>query len=225
MILSPELDEYCDLFSSPESELLKKIKLKTEEKFPGVQMISGPQMGGLLKFLIRLKKAKFVLEIGTYSGYSALSMAEAFDEMYRHEPHFDGYIMTIERARETLDFAQRFFDESSPLGEYIRPRWGEAPAIFDLLDREADYLFDLIFIDADKASVIKYYEWALRHLSPHGVMIVDDVLWYGKVLTPDQDKRAASMHAFNQHVQQDSRVSHVVLPIRHGVQLIQKKQK
>jgi predicted O-methyltransferase YrrM len=221
MILSPELDQYCDFFSSPESALLKKIRIKTEERFPGVQMICGPQIAGLLQFLIKLKKMKFILEIGTYSGYSAIAMAQAFEELYQNQSNFDGFIMTIERAKETLNFAQGFFDESV-LGKYIQPRWGEAPAVFNALDLEANYIFDLIFIDADKASVIKYYEWALKHLSPEGVIIVDDVLWYGKVLTPELDKRAASMHFFNQYLQKDSRISHVLLPIRHGVQLIQK---
>ena len=209
MTLSAELENYCGLFSSEESETLKTIRLKTTEEFSASQMVCGPLVANFIQSLIKLNQASRVLDIGTFTGYSAVAMAESLAGIE---------VITLEKSKEAFDFAVSMF-EMSTHAQSIHPRLGEAMDLLETLSGE----FDLIFIDADKASTLKYYEWSLSHLSPRGVILVDDVLWYGKVLDPTSDKRAFSMHRFNEYLKADSRVFHVLLPIRHGLQMILKK--
>jgi len=207
MIVLPEIDRYCDQWSGEESELCRELRLVTIEKFSGSEMICGPQLGGLLRSFVHALNAKRILEIGTYTGYSALMMGEAF--------HSETELITIEKSLPAIHFAQSFF-ERSVFGSQIKIHEGQALQVLETLSGD----FDLVFIDADKANTFNYYEWALKHLSSHGVIVVDDVLWRGEVLNPHLDKRAQGMHDFNQALKQDSRVRQVLLPIRHGVQVI-----
>jgi predicted O-methyltransferase YrrM len=127
-------------------------------------------------------------------------------------------VITIEKSRESFEFAKTMI-RGAPFEPYIEFQHGDALTLLKSLDGT----FDFIFMDADKAGTQEYYEWSVQHLSPRGTLLVDDVLWYGKVLDPGSDKRALSMHAFNQFLKQDPRVSHVLLPIRHGLQWVIKK--
>lgn len=207
-MIDAAIDRYCDQHSYPESPLLKQLRAETAERFPASHMISGPQVAALLALLIRSLNATHVLDVGTYTGYSALVCAEALPD--------EGRVITLESAKETLDFAKTFF-KASEVGYKVQPILGDAKqSILTLKD-----LFDVAFIDADKMAVPVYVEAILTRLKPRGVIVVDDVLWYGKVLDPQTDKRALALHAFNESISKDPRVHTTIWPIRHGVHVIQ----
>ncbi len=234
-----ELEKYCEFFSSKESPFLEKIRVKTAEfysakypndpnrppspgGYPGGKMISGPQVVGFIQFLMRIQGASKILDIGTYTGYSAIAMAEVLAEL-ESKSGIKGSIVTLEKSREALDLATSFFNKTS-LGGYIQPLLGEAKKLLSLPELDQQY-FDLVFIDADKGSSLEYVDWALKHLTPRGVIIVDDVLWYGQVSegangSATLDKRAGAMHRLNEHLSKNPLIYHQLLPIRHGLQVI-----
>jgi len=207
-IVDNAIETYASHHTTPLPPLLEELQRETHQKMPTPQMLSGQLEGTLLQFLIRLSGARNVLEIGTFTGFSAQMMAAALPN--------DGKVLTCEVEPKARDMAQDFFSRS-PHGHKIEVLMG--PALETL--KQVPGPFDLVFIDADKESYIQYYEMALERLAPRGLIAVDNVLWSGRVLDPQHDSDKA-IAAFNHHVQHDNRVVNVVLTIRDGLMLIQR---
>ncbi|MDZ4277910.1 MAG: O-methyltransferase [Dehalococcoidia bacterium] len=209
-LVPEEIESYAMAHSTPLPPLLDELVSETRKEMGGrALMLSGQLEGTLLQMLAASLGAKRVLEVGMFTGFSALMMAAALPD--------DGQVVTCEIDPKAIAFARRFFDRS-PHGKKIEVR--EGPALDTL--KQLDGPFDLVFIDADKPNYIPYYEEALRLLSPAGVIAVDNVLWSGNVLDP-QDDQARAIVAFNERVERDDRVTNVVLTVRDGLTLIRKK--
>jgi len=204
-----EIDEYARGHTTPPDELLQRLYDETHEKLNAPQMLTGPLEGRFLQTLVWAAKARRILEIGTYSGYSALSMAAALPD--------DGELITCDVWEEANEVARRYAAES-PHGHKIDFRLGPALKTIETLEGP----FDLIFIDADKENYINYYEQALPLLAPTGLIVVDNVLWSGRVLDP-KDESDHAIVTFNDHVAQDERVTQVILTVRDGVMLVRKR--
>ena len=210
MIVDPELERYAADHSSPEAPHLAAAAARTREASQSHAMMVGPLEGQLLALMVALTGARRVLEIGTFTGYSALSMAAALGE--------GGTIVTCELDPEHAALAQGHFD-ASPFADRIDLRLGPALETVAGLDGP----FDLVFIDADKTSYDDYYEAVLPKLAPRGVILVDNVLWRGEVVgPPSDDADTAALQAFNDKVAADARVVAVLLPIRDGITVIRR---
>lgn len=210
-IISKKIDEYCLRHTTPRDKLLQALERYTQRHCDFPQMLIGPHEGALLALLVRLTGARRVLEIGTFTGYSALCMAEALPR--------NGRLTTCEINPERAAIARSFF-KRSPHGRKIKLRLG--PALETLADLPRSASFDFVFIDADKENYVNYYEAVLPHLRPGGVIVADNVLWSGRVLAPKK-KTDRAIVAFNKHVHRDRRVGSVLLPVRDGVYLIRKR--
>jgi caffeoyl-CoA O-methyltransferase len=174
-------------------------------------MLIGPHEGALLAMLVRLSGARRILEIGTFTGYSALCMAGALPK--------NGRLITCEIKPEHADIAQSFFGRS-PHGRKIKIHLGPALETLASLPRAAR--FDFVFLDADKENYVNYYEAVLPRLRPGGLIVADNVLWSGRVLAPKK-KTDLAVARFNKHVRRDPRVECVMLPLRDGVSLVRKR--
>jgi caffeoyl-CoA O-methyltransferase len=205
-LLSDAIEAYADAHATPLEPLLEELHETTYASMSSPQMIAGPVLGRLLRFLVAMVEPRLVVEIGTFTGYSALAMAGGLPE--------GGRIVTCEVSPERAQFAQSWFDRS-PLGERIELRVGPALATVESLDGP----FDFVFIDADKDGYPGYYEAVVPKLSPRGVIAVDNTLYGGDVADPRDDHDRA-MAAFNDHVQADPRTGNVLLTVRDGVTLI-----
>ncbi len=209
-LVPEEIDNYAASHSTPLPALLEELVAATEEKMGArAMMLSGQLEGTLLQTLVAAIGARRVLEVGMFTGFSALMMAQALPP--------DGRLTTCEIASDAIDLARSFFQRSEH-GSKIEIK--EGPALETLKGLEGP--FDLVFIDADKRNYIAYYEAALDMLSPAGVIAVDNVLWSGRVLDP-QGADDEAIVAFNQHVAQDERVTQVILTVRDGVMLIRRR--
>ena len=209
-LISKPIETYVHKHTSSVSQLLEELEHETRETTEYPQMLSGKVEGLLLQMLIKISGAQKVVEIGTFTGYSALLMAEGLDE--------DGELITCEISEEYADIARRYF-EKSPHGKKIHLR--RAPAL-ETLRRMADSSTDFVFIDADKGSYPLYYEESLRILKTGGLIVADNALWYGRVLSPEDDESRA-IASFNETVKNDERVEKVLMTIRDGVYLIRKR--
>ncbi len=209
-IIPRKIEEYCLRHTTARDKLLRELEKYTQQHCADAQMLIGPHEGALLAMLVRLSGARRVLEIGTFTGYSALCMAEALPE--------DGALITCEINPERADMARSFF-ERSPHGRKVELRRG--PALDTLARLPAAMNFDFVFIDADKENYVNYYEAVLPRLRTGGVIAADNVLWSGRVLAPKR-KTDRAVVAFNKHVRRDPRVECVMLPVRDGVSLIRK---
>jgi caffeoyl-CoA O-methyltransferase len=210
-LVSPEIEVYAQAHSSPESTVRRALREETQQKMEYAQMLVGPLEGAFLQMMTQLVGAKRVLEIGMFTGYSALCFAEALPE--------DGMVVTCEIDEESAALARQYFSRS-PVGKKIDIRMGAALETMSGLTG----LFDVIFIDADKFNYVNYYRRALDLLSPKGVILIDNVLWSGEVLKqPPPDDRTAVIQELNRAVAQDSRVNAVLVTIRDGI-LVVKKQ-
>ena len=205
-IFSEALDAYLDAHATPLDPLLQENYEATYASLASPQMIAGPVLGRLLRFLVSMAAPRLVLEIGTFTGYSALAMAGGLPP--------DGRIVTCEVSPERAAFAQGYFDRS-PWGDRIDVRVGAALDAVNGLDGP----FDFVFIDADKEGYTDYYEAVVPKLSPRGVIAVDNTLSSGDVVDP-VDERDRVMADFNDHVQADERTENVLLSVRDGVTLI-----
>ena len=208
--LDEKIEEYAFNHTSYEGNLLKSLEEETYEKLEIPQMTTGRIEARFLKLLARLVGAKRILEIGTFAGYSALSMAEALPE--------DGELITCEIDPEAIVFAKRYFD-LSPHGKKIALLEGAA---LDSL-KSISGPFDMAFIDADKENYSNYYEAILPMIRYGGLIAVDNVLWSGRVLDP-KDKSDKAIHQFNERVIQDKRVESVLLTVRDGLNCIIKNE-
>ncbi len=209
-LVPEEIENYAAAHSTPLPALLEELATVTREKTgERAQMLSGQLEGTLLHMLAVSLGAQRILEIGTFTGFSALMMAAALPE--------DGTLITCEINPKAISIARSFF-QRSPHARKIKVR--EGPALETLKALEGP--FDLVFIDADKENYIAYYEAALSLLAPNGLIAVDNVLWSGHVLNPEDDSSRA-IAAFNEHVRQDQRVTQVILTVRDGVMLIRRR--
>jgi caffeoyl-CoA O-methyltransferase len=208
-ILPEVIEEYAAAHTSPAAAHLQELAAQTREQLDSPQMLTGEIEGRFLEFLVFLAQPQLVLEVGTYSGYSALSMAAALPD--------GGRIVTCELDPARAAFARRHIDAAGD-GDRIDVRQGPALETIASLDGP----FDLVFIDADKGGYRDYYEAGLPKLSPRGLIVVDNVLWSGRVAEPPSDEDTDStraLRAFNDHVAADERVVNVMLSVRDGVTL------
>jgi caffeoyl-CoA O-methyltransferase len=211
MTIVPEaIEAYAAAHSSPETDWLVALAAETREVSRAHGMMVGVLEGRFLEFLVFLTGARRVLEIGTFTGYSALSMAAALPP--------GGRIVTCDIDPDTNAVARRHI-ASSPFADRIELRLGPALDTIATLDGP----FDLVFVDADKESYLAYYEAVLPKLADRGLIVVDNVLWSGRVIEPsDQEVDTRAIRAFNDAVAADPRVVHVMLTVRDGVSLIRR---
>ena len=207
--VNEDIENYAYDHTQVESDFLWRLEMETYDQLEIPQMLTGRIEGRLLKMLAQLVEARRIIEIGTFGGYSAISMAEALPE--------DGYIVTCEVDPVAIQFAKRFFDES-PYGEKIVLE--EGPALDTLQSLSGS--FDMAFIDADKENYLNYYEALLPMMRSGGLIVVDNVLWSGRVLNP-QETSDHAISKFNQRAICDHRVEKVMLTIRDGVSLLRKR--
>lgn len=208
-ILDPALHVYVEQHTSPESDLLKSINRDTHAKVMMPRMLSGHVQGRYLAMLSKLMQPKVILELGTYTGYSAICLAEGLPE--------DGKLITIDVNEELEDRVRGYFDAAG-IAEKVDYRIGKALEIIPALNEK----FDLIFIDADKENNGRYYDLLIDKLNPGGLMLVDNVLWSGKVVAEKKDKDTQAILDFNKKVQDDPRVENILLPLRDGILMIRK---
>jgi len=204
--ISQELEDYIEQHSQQEPELLAALDKETYQKVLLPRMLSGHFQGRVLSMLSKLVRPATILEIGTFTGYSALCLCEGLQEK--------GLLHTIDIKEELVDFQRKYFDKS-PWGKQIVQHLGEALAIIPTLDLK----FDLVFIDADKENYIHYFEMILPKMNKGGIILSDNVLWSGKVLEPLQpnDLSTKILLDYNQVLKNDPRVETVLLPIRDGL--------
>jgi caffeoyl-CoA O-methyltransferase len=208
--IAADIEAYAQAHSMPESELCRALREETQRCMESPQMIVGPLEGAFLKMMTQLVRATSVLEIGMFTGYSALCFAEALQA--------NGTVITCEVDEESAALARQYFARSS-IGKKIEIRMG--PALETM--RHLKGPFDLIFIDADKTNYVNYYRRSLDLLSPQGVVLIDNVLWDGDVLKqPAPDEKTAAIQELNRVVAADPRVSAVLVTMRDGVLVIRK---
>jgi caffeoyl-CoA O-methyltransferase len=210
-IIPKKIEDYCLRHTNPRGKLLRELEKYTQRYCDNSQMLIGPHEGTLLAMLVRLSGARRILEIGTFTGYSALCMAEALPK--------NGRLITCEIKPEHAEIARSFFKRSRH-GRKIRLRLGAA--LEALADLPASATFDFVFLDADKENYVNYYEAVLPHLRSGGLIVADNVLWSGRVLMPKK-KTDRAVVKFNKHVCRDPRVECVMLPVRDGVSLVRKR--
>ena len=206
LINALDIELYCEKESTQDSKTAQSILEYTKANSFGAHMVSGPLVARFLQVLIKLTKAQTVLDIGTFTGYSALSLAEAMPDI--------GKVYTCDHDAKILTTAQQFFNQSIK-GQKIEVIADDALAFLET----TSVIFDLIFIDADKKRLKEYYEAALKKIKTGGAIIIDDMLWRGEVMAPASE-RAKAIAGLNEYIAQDARVINVLLPIRHGLQLI-----
>jgi caffeoyl-CoA O-methyltransferase len=207
-IVEPNVEQYAEAHSSPDGELFERLAAETREKSQAPQMMVGLLEGQFLGALVRSLQAKRILELGTFTGYSSISMALALPS--------DGRVITCDLNAETTEIARRYAAEAGVV-ERIEYRTGPALESIAELDGE----FDLIFIDADKPNYVNYYEATLPKLAARGLMILDNTLWSGRVADPgEDDENTRAIRAVNDRVFEDPRVRNVLLTVRDGMNLV-----
>lgn len=208
-IVNPQINTYLDSHTTPESDLLRELVRKSKEELTYTDMISGRQVGQLLQMLIRIGRFRRILEIGTFTGYSAITMADVLPD--------DGEVLTLELNERYRDVSEPFF-KKEPYRKKIRQIMGDARETLTSLDG----FFDMVFIDAEKLYYSEYYKKSLPLLKKGGVIVIDNTLWSGGVLDPDTPKGEA-IDEFNKLIQADDRVDNLMLPVRDGVMVVYKK--
>ncbi|MHA7100332.1 O-methyltransferase [Roseivirga pacifica] len=206
-----DIQQYVEDHSDVESPLLSKINRETHARVMMPRMLSGHLQGRVLSMLTHMIQPKVILEVGTYTGYSALCMAEGLAE--------DGKLITLDINEELHDQVQGYFDESDYSGQ-IDYRIGNAMELIP----EINEPFDLVFIDADKKNYLNYYNLVIDQVRSGGFIIADNVLWSGKVVQTEKiTKDTQVILDFNRFVQEDDRVENVLFPIRDGLMIVRKK--
>lgn len=210
--ISQELDNYIVNHSEDEPPLLQQLSRETHLKILQPRMLSGHYQGRLLSLISKMLNPKAILEIGTYTGYSALCLAEGLQN--------NGVLHTIDINEELYDFQLKYFD-ASPYGQQIIQHIGNAIDIIKTLDHQ----FDLVFIDADKEDYPAYFELVINKLKKGGVILSDNVLWSGKVIEPlvEGDEATTALLQYNQMLKNDPRIETVILPVRDGLTISRKK--
>ena len=209
--LDPQIEQYAEAHTSPESPLLAQIRRDTYLEVLQPRMLSGHLQGRALSMLSKMICPNSILEIGTYTGYSALCLAEGLTD--------DGVLITIDKNIELIDRVNAYFSRSE-FASKIKMIQGNALSILPKLEQK----WDLIFIDADKENYQKYYDMTFPNLNSGGYIIADNVLWSGKVIDPDEnDADTLALKSFNKALIDDSRVEVLLLPLRDGLTVLRKK--
>jgi predicted O-methyltransferase YrrM len=209
--MTEKLEEYILSHIDEESDLLKKLNRDTYVNVLRPRMLSGHLQGRILKMFVRMIRPKKVLELGTFTGYSALCIAEGLPE--------DGIIYTVDNNDELEDFVKNYFDQS-PHKQKIRQITADAlEAIANI-----DEVFDMVFIDADKREYLAYYAAVFNKVKPGGFILADNTLWDGKVIEAldPNDEHTIGILAFNDFVAKDTRVEKVIIPLRDGITILMK---
>jgi caffeoyl-CoA O-methyltransferase len=207
-IVESAVEEYAEAHSSPDGELFERLAAETREKSETPQMMVGLLEGQFLAALVRSTRAKRVLELGTFTGYSSISMALALPA--------DGRVITCDVDAEMTEIARRYAQEAG-VADRIEYRLG--PALDTVAQLEGE--FDLVFIDADKPNYLNYYEATVPKLSPNGLLILDNTLWSGRVADPNEDdENTRAIRTVNDRVRDDPRVRNVLLTVRDGMNLV-----
>lgn len=207
--LPKEIEQYALDNTSKESDLLSQLNRETWAKVIAPRMLSGHLQGRILSLFSKLIQPKNILEIGTYTGYSALALSEGLQE--------NGTLHTIDCNEEVMDYAKKYF-HSSPYRNNILTHLGEAMDIIPKLNME----FQMVFIDADKENYCQYYDLVFDKLSVGGLIIADNVLWSGKVVKKNPDTETLALMEYAKKVQQDKRVENLLLPVRDGLLICRK---
>jgi len=204
-------EAYAERFSLPEPDLLQELRRKTHQKVLRARMLSGHLQGRLLSMLSKLVAPKAILEIGTFTGYSALCLAEGLRQ--------DGILHTIDKNEELVDLQNRYFSRSAHAHQ-INAHLGNALEIIPTLHLS----FDLVFIDADKKNYGNYLDWVVPKMAPGGILIADNVLWYDKVLQPTKkgDRDTAILKDFNRRLRDSEGLENLLLPILDGIAVSRK---
>ena len=213
-LVDKNIENYVESLSDSESPLLKEISGYTHKNVHQPRMLSGHIQGRILSFISKIISPKNILEIGTYTGYSALCLAEGLKD--------DGRLITIDKDKSLYETVNLFFKKSK-FEKNIKQKVGIALEIIPTLDVK----YDLVFIDADKKNYKNYFDMVIPKLNKGGVIIVDNVLWSGKVTQLDKyqnDKLAVYMNEFNNYIKNKKNISKLILPIRDGLTLIIKNE-
>ena len=210
-MISTKLEKYIEEFTTVENEVLRELNRQTHLRTFYPRMLSGSVQGKFLEMICRMLQPKNVLEIGTFTGYSAIAMALGMPE--------NGLVYTIEVNEEMEPFIREYIAKAG-MEHKIKLLMGDALQIVPAMEET----FDLVFIDADKEQYVTYYDLAMEKLKPGGFILADNVLWSGKVLEDDtrSDKETKGIKVFNQHVKNDDRAEQVMLSIRDGLLLVRK---
>ncbi len=210
--MNNKLEEYIEDHISPVDDVLNELYRQTHLETLFSNMVSGPVQGKFLEMISKMLQAECILEIGTFTGYSAICLAKGLKK--------GGKVHTIEKNDELEEMALHYFEKAG-MKEQIIHHIGDA---FDIIP-EIDEIFDLVFIDAHKPEYIKYYKAVFDKVRSGGYIVADNVLWYGKVIEEikDNDPDTKGIIAFNNYVQNDPNVENMILPLRDGLMLIKKK--
>lgn len=211
-IIDSRIQDYAEKYTSAESETLRKLREKTYGTRDDKNMLSGFYQGRLLAMFSKMLQPKRILEIGTYMGYSALCLAEGLAD--------DGKIITLDVNEETNKIARQFWAETD-LNSKIEAHLGQATEIIPTLDET----FDLVFIDADKPNYANYYDLVFPKMRVGGLIIADNVLWSGRVLdAAGEDESTQALHAYNEKINADERVSNILFAVRDGLMIARKEK-
>lgn len=209
-LVSAEIESYSESFTTPESSVLASLNRETSTRHDA-RMLSGHIQGALLQMLSHMIKPKYVLELGTFTGYSAICLAQGLQQ--------GGHLHTVDVSDELTGMAARHISDAG-FSDSITQHIGKAAEIIPTLD----YPFDLVFIDADKGNYGLYYDLVFDKVPVGGFIVADNVLFSGEVILPaeEQRKAARSMHAYNQKIAADPRVEQLLLPVRDGLMIVRK---
>lgn len=211
LLLPVAINDYAEKYTTPEMPVLAKLNRETHIKVELPVMLSGHLQGKVLQMVSQMIQPERILEIGTYTGYSAICLAQGLTD--------DGLLHTIDINEELQDMCFRYFCEAG-LEKKIIQHIGKAAEIIPGLNEQ----FDLVFIDADKQNYSLYYDMVFDKVPVGGFILADNVLYDGEVVQPaeQQSKNARAIHSFNEKVKQDKRVEHVLLPVRDGIMIVRK---
>jgi len=205
--ISEKLAEYLSQNSDKEPEILSKLNKETHQKILQPRMLSGHIQGRFLSLISKIKSPLHILEIGTYTGYGTLCLAEGLAT--------NGKIFTIDRNEELINIQNKYFEESGNRDKIVQLTGNAVDILMGLNEN-----FDLIFIDADKENYIKYFEIVSKKLNPNGIIISDNVLWSGKVVEESEnDQETDTLKKFNKLLSKDERFETIILPLRDGLSI------
>ena len=205
--ISEKIAEYLSQNSDKEPEILSKLNKETHQKILQPRMLSGHIQGRFLSLISKIKSPLHILEIGTYTGYGTLCLAEGLAS--------NGKIFTIDRNEELINIQNKYFEESGNRDKIVQLTGNAIDILMNLVEN-----FDLIFIDADKENYIKYFEIVSKKLNPNGIIISDNVLWSGKVVEEsDGDQETNTLKKFNSLLSKDERFETIILPLRDGLSI------